>query len=110
MAARPSWTTTARHLSIAEHTTNARKVATFARQCARENNWRARVGARGVGPKIALVPYVHITASLDEPTKRQVRHKRLITASTMAVALVIFGALLRARCISVWDLYRSPVA
>jgi small neutral amino acid transporter SnatA (MarC family) len=50
----------------------------------------------GVGPKIALVPYLHITASLDEPTKRQVRHKMLITASTVAGALVIFGELLRA--------------
>ncbi len=95
-------------LSMAEHTTNARKVATFARQCARENNWRGRVEARGVGPKIAL--YVHITASLDEPTKRQVRHKMLITASTMAVAFVIFGELLRALLHSVWDLYQSPVA
>ena len=49
----------------------------------------------GVGPKIALVPYLQITAALDEPTKRRVRHKMLVTAATVAVALVIFGELLR---------------
>ena len=49
----------------------------------------------GVGPKIALVPYLQITAALDEPTKRRVRHKMLVTAATVAVALVVFGELLR---------------
>ena len=49
----------------------------------------------GVGPKIALVPYLQITAALDEATKRRVRHKMLVTAATVAVALVIFGELLR---------------
>jgi small neutral amino acid transporter SnatA (MarC family) len=49
----------------------------------------------GVGPKVALVPYLHMTASLDEGTKRRVRHKMLVTAGTVAVALVVFGELLR---------------
>jgi small neutral amino acid transporter SnatA (MarC family) len=49
----------------------------------------------GIGPKLALVPYLHITAGLDERTKQQVRHKMLVTAGTVAVALVVFGELLR---------------
>jgi small neutral amino acid transporter SnatA (MarC family) len=49
----------------------------------------------GIGPKLALVPYLHITAAMDETSKRQVRHKMLLTAATVAVALVLFGELLR---------------
>lgn len=49
----------------------------------------------GVGPKIALVPYLHITSTLDDATKQGVRHKMLVTAGTVAFALVLFGELLR---------------
>jgi small neutral amino acid transporter SnatA (MarC family) len=49
----------------------------------------------GVGPKLALVPYLHITSPLDDVTKTRVRHKMLATAGTVAVALVLFGELLR---------------
>ncbi len=50
----------------------------------------------GIGPKLALVPFLEITASLDEATKRRVRRKMLVTAATVAVALIVLGELLRA--------------
>ncbi len=49
----------------------------------------------GIGPKLALVPFLEITASLDPATRRQVRRKMLITAASVAVALLILGELLR---------------
>ena len=50
----------------------------------------------GVGPKLALVPFLEITASLDPAAKRQVQRKMLTTAATAAVVLMVLGALLRA--------------
>ena len=50
----------------------------------------------GVGPKLALVPYVEITASLDAATKRRVQRKMLVTAGTAALLLIALGELLRA--------------
>ena len=49
----------------------------------------------GIGPKIALVPFLQITASLDAATKRRVQRKMLTTAATVAFALIVFGELLR---------------
>ena len=49
----------------------------------------------GIGPKLALVPFVEITASLDPAAKRQVLRKMLVTASTVAVLLIVLGELLR---------------
>jgi small neutral amino acid transporter SnatA (MarC family) len=49
----------------------------------------------GIGPKIALVPFLQITASLDAETKRRVQRKMLTTAATVAFALIVFGELLR---------------
>ena len=49
----------------------------------------------GIGPKLALVPFVEITASLDPAAKRQVLRKMLVTASAVAVALIVLGELLR---------------
>ena len=49
----------------------------------------------GVGPKIALVPFVEITASLGPAAKRQVLRKMLTTAATVAVLLMLLGELLR---------------
>ncbi len=49
----------------------------------------------GVGPKLALVPFLEITASLDPATSQRVRRKMLTTAATVAVGLVILGELLR---------------
>lgn len=49
----------------------------------------------GIGPKIALVPFLQVTASLDTATKRQVQRKMLTTAATVAFALIVFGEFLR---------------
>lgn len=48
----------------------------------------------GVGPKLALVPFLEITASLDAATKRRVQRKMMATAATVAVVLVVLGELL----------------
>jgi small neutral amino acid transporter SnatA (MarC family) len=50
----------------------------------------------GVGPKLALVPHVEITASLDAVTKRRVQRRMLVTAGTAALLLIALGELLRA--------------
>jgi small neutral amino acid transporter SnatA (MarC family) len=49
----------------------------------------------GIGPKLALVPFLEITSSLDQATKRRVQRKMMITAATVAVALIVLGELLR---------------
>ena len=49
----------------------------------------------GIGPKLALVPFVEITASLDAATKRRVLRKMLTTAAAVAVVLMVLGELLR---------------
>ena len=49
----------------------------------------------GIGPKLALVPFLGITATLDPADKRRVLRKMLVTAATVAVALVVLGELLR---------------
>jgi small neutral amino acid transporter SnatA (MarC family) len=49
----------------------------------------------GIGPKLALVPFVEITASLDPAAKRQVLRKMMITATTVALLLIVLGELLR---------------
>ncbi len=38
----------------------------------------------GIGPKLALVPFLEITASLDPVTKRRVQRKMLTTAAAVA--------------------------
>jgi len=48
----------------------------------------------GVGPKIALVPFLDATASMPEATKRRVLRKMLTTAAIVAVLLLILGGLL----------------
>ena len=49
----------------------------------------------GIGPKIALVPFVEATKGMDERTKRLVTQKMLTTAATVAVVLIVLGELLR---------------
>jgi multiple antibiotic resistance protein len=49
----------------------------------------------GIGPKLALVPFLEITASLAPAVKRRVRRKMLTTAATVAVLLMVLGELLR---------------
>ena len=50
----------------------------------------------GVGPKLALVPFLEITAPLDAATKRRVQRRMMITAASVAVLLMVLGELLRA--------------
>jgi small neutral amino acid transporter SnatA (MarC family) len=49
----------------------------------------------GIGPKLALVPFLEITASLDVTTKRRVERKMLVTAGTVALLLIVLGEVLR---------------
>src|ERR1700751_3646926 len=49
----------------------------------------------GIGPKLALVPFLEITASLDPATRRRVLRKMLVTAGVVALALIVLGELLR---------------
>ena len=48
----------------------------------------------GIGPKIALVPFLEATADMPEATKRRVLRKMLTTATTVAVLLLVLGGLL----------------
>ena len=50
----------------------------------------------GVGPKLALVPFLEITAPLDAATKRRVQRRMMVTAATVALLLMVLGELLRA--------------
>jgi small neutral amino acid transporter SnatA (MarC family) len=48
----------------------------------------------GIGPKIALVPFLDVTADMPEATKRRVVRKMLVTAAAVAVVLLVLGGLL----------------
>jgi multiple antibiotic resistance protein len=48
----------------------------------------------GIGPKIALVPFLDATADMPEATKRRVLRKMLTTAAIVAALLLILGGLL----------------
>ena len=48
----------------------------------------------GIGPKIALVPFLEATTQMPEATKRRVLRKMLTTAATVAVLLLVLGGLL----------------
>ena len=48
----------------------------------------------GIGPKIALVPFLETTASMSEATKRQVMRKMMTTAATVAALLLVLGGFL----------------
>jgi small neutral amino acid transporter SnatA (MarC family) len=49
----------------------------------------------GVGPKLALVPFLQITSHLDRATRGRVQRKMLTTAAAVAVVLMVLGELLR---------------
>jgi small neutral amino acid transporter SnatA (MarC family) len=49
----------------------------------------------GIGPKIALVPFLELTDGLDTGTKARVIRKMLGTAAAAAVVLLVLGELLR---------------
>jgi len=48
----------------------------------------------GIGPKIALVPFLEATRQMPEDLKRRVLRKMLTTAATVAVLLLVLGGLL----------------
>jgi small neutral amino acid transporter SnatA (MarC family) len=48
----------------------------------------------GIGPKIALVPFLEATKQMPEATKRRVLRKMLTTAAVVAVLLLVLGGLL----------------
>jgi multiple antibiotic resistance protein len=48
----------------------------------------------GIGPKIALVPFLDATRKMPVAVKRQVVRKMLTTAATVAAVLLILGGLL----------------
>ena len=48
----------------------------------------------GIGPKIALVPFLEATAEMPEATKRRVLRKMLTTAAIVAALLLVLGGLL----------------
>lgn len=48
----------------------------------------------GIGPKIALVPFIESTAKMDGQTRDQVIRKMLRTAFIAAILLMVFGGLL----------------
>jgi small neutral amino acid transporter SnatA (MarC family) len=48
----------------------------------------------GVGPKIALVPFLEATEAMPGATKRLVLRKMLITAAAVSVFLLVLGGLL----------------
>jgi small neutral amino acid transporter SnatA (MarC family) len=48
----------------------------------------------GIGPKIAFVPFLDVTAGMDDATKARVSRKMLVTAGVIAVILVSLGELL----------------
>jgi small neutral amino acid transporter SnatA (MarC family) len=48
----------------------------------------------GIGPKIALVPFLEMTAGMTESTKRRVLRKMLATAALVAALLLILGGVL----------------
>ena len=48
----------------------------------------------GIGPKIALVPFLELTAKMDERDKGLVVRKMITTASVTAILLMVFGGLL----------------
>jgi multiple antibiotic resistance protein len=48
----------------------------------------------GIGPKIALVPFLETTKQMPQATKRRVLRKMLTTAAMVAILLLILGGLL----------------
>ena len=48
----------------------------------------------GIGPKIALVPYVELTKDMDKATKAKVMRKMLTTAGSVGLILVVLGEFL----------------
>lgn len=48
----------------------------------------------GMGPKVALVPFLDLTAGMDSGTRKMVASRMVRTATVVALVLVVLGALL----------------
>ena len=48
----------------------------------------------GIGPKIALVPFLEVTANMPDDTRRRVLRKMLTTATVVAMVLLALGGVL----------------
>ena len=48
----------------------------------------------GMGPKVALVPFLDLTAEMEEETKQKVARKMVVTAVVVALILVLLGGFL----------------
>jgi small neutral amino acid transporter SnatA (MarC family) len=48
----------------------------------------------GMGPKVALVPFLDLTADMGSDTRKMVANRMVRTATTVALILVVLGALL----------------
>jgi multiple antibiotic resistance protein len=48
----------------------------------------------GMGPKVALVPFLELTADMDSDTRKQVANRTVRAATTVALILVVLGAFL----------------
>ncbi len=48
----------------------------------------------GIGPKIALVPFLNVTAGMPAATKRRVMRRMVTTAAAVALLLLVVGGLL----------------
>ena len=48
----------------------------------------------GMGPKVALIPFMEMTADLDSGTRKKVANSMVKTATTWALILVVLGAFL----------------
>ena len=59
----------------------------------------------GVGPKIALVPFLEITADMDDATKGRVARKMLTTAAIVSMLLLVLGEVLRRLLGSIGSLF-----
>jgi MarC family membrane protein len=49
----------------------------------------------GIGPKIALVPFLEMTADMDAATKSRVARKMITTAAVVGLMLILVGEILR---------------
>jgi len=48
----------------------------------------------GMGPKVALVPFLDLTADMDSDTRKMVANRMVRTATVVALILVVLGAFL----------------
>ena len=48
----------------------------------------------GMGPKVALVPFLSLTADMDGETQKKVANRMVRTATTVALVLLVLGAFL----------------